>query len=61
MKMNVYLQGKKVLKDFDGGSFDNIVRKKFPVKVKKDGFRLELERVGENSEWGISALILRPE
>jgi len=60
VKMNLSLQGQRVLTDFDGGSYAKTASHTFPVRVAADGcLELAFERVGEGNEWGISAMVVR--
>ena len=61
VKFHVALQGKRVLTDFDGGAYNKPEFRKFPVTVGPDGqFLLTFENTGPDTDWGISALIVRP-
>jgi hypothetical protein len=58
--MDVSLQGKRVLRNIDGGSYAKTSSHTFPVQVGRDGhLELTLERVGEENEWGINAMVVR--
>ena len=61
IRMDVSLQGKRVLAAFDGGSYSSPVSRAFPIRIAADGhLELTLESGGNDSEWGVSALVLRP-
>ena len=61
VKMNVSLQGDRVLTDFDGGSYAKTEKRTFPVRVGPESpLELTLERAGKGYEWGISATVVRP-
>ena len=61
VRMGVTLQGRRVLTDFDGGSYDKPVVRTWPVRIEPDGhLELKLESAGGENEWGISALVVRP-
>ena len=61
VKMNVTVQGKRFLTDFDGGSYDKPVVENYPVRIEPDGhLEVRLESAGGENEWGISALVVRP-
>ncbi len=60
VKMDVSLQGKRVLRNIDGGSYAKTSSHTFPVQVGRDGhLELTLERFGEENEWGINAMVVR--
>ena len=60
VKMNVTVQGKRVLSDFDGGSFEKPVVRAFPVRVEAGGnLEIDFEVAGEGNEWGINAITVR--
>ena len=61
VKMDVTLQGKRILTDFDGGSYDRPVVQTYPVRIEPDGhLEVKLESIGGENEWGISAMVVRP-
>ena len=61
VRMDVKLQGERVLVEFDGGAYDEPVVRTYPVRVEPDGhLELGFERSGGENEWGVSALVLRP-
>ena len=61
MKMNVTVQGKRVLNDFDGGSFEKPVVRAFPARVEAGGnLKIDFEAAGEGNEWGINAMTVMP-
>ena len=60
VKMGVTLQGKRVLTDFDGGSYDKPVVQTYPVRIEPDDhLEVKLESAGGENEWGISAVVVR--
>ena len=60
VKMEVTLQGERVLTDFDGGSYDEPVELTHPVRIEPDGhLEVRLESAGGENEWGISAMVVR--
>jgi len=61
VRMDVKLQGKRVLVEFYGGAYDEPVVPTYAVHVEASGhLELGFERSGGENEWGVSALILRP-
>ena len=61
VKMDVALQGKRVLTDFDGGAYDAPFVQIYPVRIELDGhLEVRFESTGGGNEWGISAMAVRP-
>ena len=61
VRMDVKLQGKRVLVEFDGRAYDEPVVRTYAVHVEPNGqLELGFERSGGENEWGVSALVLRP-
>ncbi|GEM_PF-1424363 len=61
IKMNVSVQGEKVLTDFDGGFCTSPVIKTVPFHVGAEGCLLvAFESGGGENEWGINAMVVRP-
>lgn len=61
VKMDVSVQGRRVLTDFDGGAYDKPVVRTCPVRIEPAGhLEVAFESAGGANEWGISALVVRP-
>ena len=59
--MDVSVQGRRVLTDFDGGSCDRPVAHTCPVRIEPGGhLEVGFESAGGENEWGISALVVKP-
>ena len=60
VKMGVTLQGKRILTDFDGGSYKKPVVRTYPVRIRPGGhLEVKFESAGGKNEWGISAAVVR--
>jgi hypothetical protein len=61
LRMYVSLQGRRVLSDFEGGTYQQPVLRTFPVRLEPgQPLRVIFERANEGSEWGLNAMVVRP-